>query len=418
MSVAIKIENLSKQYRLGMVGTGTISHDLNRWWAKLRGKEDPYAKVGQVNKRDQAANSEYVWALKDINLQVEEGEVLGIIGANGAGKSTLLKIISRITSPTTGTIKAKGRIASLLEVGTGMNEEMTARENVYLNGSILGMRRHEIARKFDDIIDFAGCRMFVDTPVKRYSSGMRVRLGFAVAAFLEPEILIVDEVLAVGDSEFQNRAVEKMKSISSEEGRTILFVSHNMNAVSSLCSGVCIVQAGTLGRKGNADDRITEYLRNQDRTDYSTVNEHGIAIRSFSITSGGQETSSIPCGADIQFHIELLNEYRLEGLECGIVVNDYRGSRVLVLNTYFDADTIVPAKNSILLSCAVPSFHLVPADYSIDLSIARPGHGSLAMCKSIATLSVTFRDILGSGLLPTKQQGVVVFNAAWSLPLD
>ncbi|GAK57905.1 ABC transporter, ATP-binding protein [Candidatus Vecturithrix granuli] len=240
----IKIENLSKLYRLGQIGTGTLSHDLNRWWAKVRGKEDPYAKIGQVNDRTKQAASDYVWALKDINLEVKHGEVLGIIGRNGAGKSTLLKLISRITAPTTGEIKAKGRIASLLEVGTGMHPEMTARENIYLNGAILGMKRQEIARKFDDIVEFAGCAMYVDTPVKRYSSGMRVRLGFAVAAFLEPDILIVDEVLAVGDAEFQKKAIGKMKEVSTSEGRTVLFVSHNMSAVKNLCKRIVLIDEG------------------------------------------------------------------------------------------------------------------------------------------------------------------------------
>ncbi len=236
----IKIENLSKLYRLGQVEYGTLAHDLNRWWANVRGREDPYAKIGQVNDRTKQAESDYVWALKDINLEVKHGEVLGIIGRNGAGKSTLLKLISRITAPTTGEIKAKGRIASLLEVGTGMHNEMTARENIFLNGAILGMKRQEIARKFDDIVDFAGCVMYVDTPVKRYSSGMRVRLGFAVAAFLEPDILIVDEVLAVGDAEFQKKAIGKMKEVSTSEGRTVLFVSHNMGAEVTMERGLML----------------------------------------------------------------------------------------------------------------------------------------------------------------------------------
>lgn len=265
MSKAIKIENLSKQYRLGLVGTGTISHDLNRWWAKIRGKEDPYSKVGQVNKRDEASSSDYVWALKDINLEVEQGEVLGIIGANGAGKSTLLKLISRITSPTSGSIKAKGRIACLLEVGTGMHPEMTARENLYLNGSVLGMRRSEISKKLDDIIDFAGCRMYVDTAVKRFSSGMRVRLGFAVAAFLEPEILIVDEVLAVGDAEFQNRAIGKMKEVTSRQGRTILFVSHNMASIGRLCTRCITLENGSISGDGPTDVITEKYLASASR---------------------------------------------------------------------------------------------------------------------------------------------------------
>lgn len=234
-NIAIKIENLSKQYRLGVVGTGTLSHDLNRWWAKVRGKEDPFLKVGEVNDRATKGDSEFVWALQDINFEVKQGEVLGIIGKNGAGKSTLLKILSKVTGPTTGSIKARGRIASLLEVGTGFHPELTGRENIYLNGTILGMTKREVAQKLDEIVDFAGVARYLDTPVKRYSSGMMVRLGFAVAAHLEPEILVVDEVLAVGDAEFQKKAIGKMQDISKGEGRTILFVSHNMGSVKSLC---------------------------------------------------------------------------------------------------------------------------------------------------------------------------------------
>lgn len=264
--IVLNVENLSKQYRLGEIGTGTISNDLKRWWAQMRGKEDPFSMVGQVNDRTKAAESEFVWALKDINFEVKKGEVLGIIGKNGAGKSTLLKLISRVTAPTTGAIKAKGRIASLLEVGTGMHPEMTARENIYLNGAILGMNKKEISAKFDEIVDFAGCALYVDTPVKRYSSGMRVRLGFAVAAFLEPEILIVDEVLAVGDAEFQKKAIGKMKEVSQGGGRTVLFVSHNMASVRNLCSSAVVLDKGSIAFEGPSDEAIAYYLKLDNKT--------------------------------------------------------------------------------------------------------------------------------------------------------
>ncbi|MFZ9295445.1 MAG: ABC transporter ATP-binding protein, partial [Bacteroidia bacterium] len=221
----IKVENLGKQYHLGQVGTGTITHDLNRWWHRLRGKEDPYLKIGETNDTTKKGKSDLVWALRDINFDVKQGEVLGIIGKNGAGKSTLLKILSRVTSPTVGEIKVKGRIASLLEVGTGFHPELTGRENIFLNGAIMGMSKQEISSKFDEIVDFSGVERYIDTPVKRYSSGMYVRLAFAVAAHLEPEILIVDEVLAVGDAEFQKKCMGKMKDVSGA-GRTVLFVSH------------------------------------------------------------------------------------------------------------------------------------------------------------------------------------------------
>ncbi len=265
-NIAIKIENLSKQYRLGEVGSGSLGEDINRFYARIRGKEDPYSLVGQTNDRTSEAESNYVWALKDINFEVKRGEVLGVIGKNGAGKSTLLKLISQITAPTTGTIKAKGRIASLLEVGTGMHPEMTARENIFLNGAILGMTKKEIKAKFDEIIDFAGCQMYIDTPIKRFSSGMRVRLGFAVAAFLEPEILIVDEVLAVGDAEFQKKAIGKMKDVSKGGDRTVLFVSHNMASVTNLCNSAIVLENGTITYTGTANDAVDFYLNNNENT--------------------------------------------------------------------------------------------------------------------------------------------------------
>jgi lipopolysaccharide transport system ATP-binding protein len=262
-NTVIKIENLSKIYRLGEIGTGTLSHDLNRWWQmNIRGKDDPYALVGGVNDRTaKARKGEHIAALKDINLEVKQGEVLGIIGKNGAGKSTLLKVLSRVTSPTTGSISVKGRLASLLEVGTGFHPEMTGRENIYMNGTIMGMRKWEITRKLEEIVEFAGVAKYLDTPVKRYSSGMKVRLGFAVAAHLEPEILVVDEVLAVGDAEFQKKAIGKMQDVSTNDGRTVLFVSHNMASVKTLCSrGIQLVN-GEKYFEGDIDKCVTNYLK-------------------------------------------------------------------------------------------------------------------------------------------------------------
>ena len=261
--IILKIENVAKQYRLGVVGLGTLAHDFNRFWHTIRGKEDPYLKIGSVNDRSEKASSEYVWALRDISFEVNKGEVLGIIGKNGAGKSTLLKILSRVTAPTTGTIKTAGRIASLLEVGTGMHPELTGRENIFLNGAILGMTKAEIRSKIEEIIEFSGCEMYIDTPVKRYSSGMRVRLGFAVAAFLEPDVLVVDEVLAVGDAEFQKKAIGKMQDISNTSGRTVLFVSHNMAAVQDLCTRVIVLENGTLTYDGATDEGVSRYLNSE-----------------------------------------------------------------------------------------------------------------------------------------------------------
>lgn len=315
---ALEVNNISKIYRLGEVGTGTISHDINRWWHKVRGKEDPYQIVTQTNDRNQQSQSDYVYALNDVSFSVEQGEVLGIIGRNGAGKSTLLKILSQITAPTSGNIKSKGRIASLLEVGTGMHPEMTARENIYLNGAILGMTKKEISAKFDEILDFSGCTMYVDTPLKRFSSGMRVRLGFAVAAFLEPEILIVDEVLAVGDAEFQKKAIGKMNEITKTGKRTVLFVSHNMNSVSTLCSRAIYMDQGQIKAMGKTSDIIDLYL-NEGQSGSTTksyeLNERPgdevAKLESFSLIDSNNspiEYVDIDQKIGISFNLEILED--------------------------------------------------------------------------------------------------------------
>lgn len=258
-NIAIKAENLSKAYQLGDIGTGTISRDLERWYARFRGKEDPFLRIGETNDRSVKGTSDVVWSLKDLSFEIEQGDTVGIIGRNGAGKSTLLKILSKVTAPTTGKIAGQGRIASLLEVGTGFHPELSGRENIFLNGAILGMRKKEIARKLDEIVDFAGIERYIDTPVKRYSSGMYVRLAFAVAAHLESEILIVDEVLAVGDAEFQKKCLGKMGDISKGEGRTVLFVSHNMDSVSRLCQNAMLLSKGQLEAMGPTRTIIQQY---------------------------------------------------------------------------------------------------------------------------------------------------------------
>ena len=264
---AIEFNHVGKQYRLGVVSTGTFSHDLNRWWTmNVLGKEDPYLKIGDTNVRSTKGESDFVWALKDINFSVEQGDVVGIIGKNGAGKSTLLKLLSRVTAPSVGEINVCGRIASLLEVGTGFHPEMTGRENIYMNGAIMGMTKAEITRKLDEIIDFSGCERYIDTPVKRYSSGMKVRLGFAVAAHLEPEILVVDEVLAVGDAEFQKKAIGKMQEVSKGKGRTVLFVSHNMAAVRKLCKTGIVLANGCISYQGSASDCIDQYITSNQKS--------------------------------------------------------------------------------------------------------------------------------------------------------
>jgi lipopolysaccharide transport system ATP-binding protein len=259
-NTAIKVENLSKVYRLGEIGTGSIGQDVDRWFkTKILGKEDPFLKIGETNDRANKGKSDIVYSLQDINFEIQQGDAVGIIGRNGAGKSTLLKILSRVTTPTTGRINIKGRVASLLEVGTGFHPELTGRENIYLNGAILGMRKREIDRKLDEIIDFSGVERYIDTPVKRYSSGMYVRLAFAVAAHLESEILIVDEVLAVGDAEFQKKCLGKMGEVSKGEGRTVLFVSHNMAAVQSLCGKGIMLENGLVKSVSSVNQVIANY---------------------------------------------------------------------------------------------------------------------------------------------------------------
>ena len=299
---AIEFDHVGKLYRLGQVGTGTLSNDLNRWWqTRILGRDDPYLKVGETNDRAAKGSSDFVWALKDISLNVAEGEVIGIIGKNGAGKSTLLKLLSRVTAPTTGEIRARGRIASLLEVGTGFHQEMTGRENIYMNGSIMGMTRAEITSKLDAIVDFAGVERYLDTPVKRYSSGMTVRLGFAVAAFLEPEILVVDEVLAVGDAEFQKKAIGKMQDVSRGEGRTVLFVSHNMAAVRSLCQRGIVLEKGEVVFDGTAEEAVERYINGEK------VKEKGRIVDSIQMKRHYLDISEILINGTAENYTELKN---------------------------------------------------------------------------------------------------------------
>jgi lipopolysaccharide transport system ATP-binding protein len=321
MQRAIEVNNLSKAYQLGQFGTGTISRDLERWWALFRGKEDPILKIGEMNFRDKKTKSDIVWSLKDVNFDIYQGDAVGIIGKNGAGKSTLLKILSQITSPTEGTVKIKGRIASLLEVGTGFHPELTGRENIYLNGAILGMKKSEIARKFDEIVDFSGVENYVDTPVKRYSSGMYVRLAFAVAAHLESEILIVDEVLAVGDSEFQNKCIGKMNNISKEGGRTVLFVSHNMESIKALCNKGILLENGTVLNSSSIENIVNQYKSGTNHESQSSfvcenLLRNEVSIISAELLIDGINTNIFSNGSKFQVALtlqsNLTTEYSVE----------------------------------------------------------------------------------------------------------
>jgi lipopolysaccharide transport system ATP-binding protein len=376
--VVIKVENLSKQYRLGTVGTGTLSHDLNRFWAKVRGKEDPYLKVGEVNDRTQKGHSDYVWALKDINFEVKRGEVLGIIGKNGAGKSTLLKILSQVTTPTTGSVKMKGRVGSLLEVGTGFHPELTGRENIYLNGAILGMRRHEITRKLDEIIDFAGVEKYIDTPVKRYSSGMTVRLGFAVAAHLEPEILIVDEVLAVGDAEFQKKCLGKMNDVSKNEGRTILFVSHNLGAIERISTRGVIIANGEIVYQSNLiQDVIKNYQKKSvfDNSSYdvSQYDSKYLRLNDFFIgdEKGRKIDYTIPVNESFYVYI---NGDILEfehGLQVGITIYTKDGDAVFRSYHTDQIESMRPKHKTgaNLFKVKIPAYFLNEGDYVLEMAV-------------------------------------------------
>jgi len=383
MSLVIDVREVGKLYRLGSIGTGTLSHDLKRWWASARGLEDPYAKVGSINDRTREANDkEYVWALQNLNFQVNQGEVVGIIGKNGAGKSTLLKLLSRITAPTKGTVKIKGRIGSLLEVGTGFHPEMTGRENIFMNGTVLGMRKQEISRKFDEIVDFAGVAKYIDTPVKRYSSGMMVRLGFAVAAFLEPEILIVDEVLAVGDADFQKKALGKMKDVSSGSGRTILFVSHNLRSVKAICSRGILLNNGSIVRDSDTSKVVNYYLEE---------------VSSGANADLSWDDDDAPGSDEVKLvGIRLMSEDRMERfvfetteqiiLEIQIkIISEIRGARMVVHLLTDDEEIVFSTTNQFLVSdgiyriglhklnCTIPENLLNQGRYKIRISMGIPG---------------------------------------------
>jgi lipopolysaccharide transport system ATP-binding protein len=355
----IKIENLSKVYRLGEVGTGTLSHDLNRFWRmNVLGQDDPYAKVGQVNDRTQKAQKgEHISALRDINLEVHQGEVLGIIGKNGAGKSTLLKLLSRVTGPTTGSIKVKGRLASLLEVGTGFNPEMTGRENIYMNGTIMGMRKWEIDRKLDEIVEFAGVAKYLDTPTKRYSSGMTVRLGFAIAAHLEPEILVVDEVLAVGDAEFQKKAIGKMQDVSTNDGRTVLFVSHNMASVKTLCTRGIILENGFKTLESDIDSCVGRYLKgDNDLTNHRiweipTIKNEDVELLEIGIKAKGKDYIDVMrIDEELEFVASFKQKTDKSNINITLHIKDEQGNKLfstgsgLADNKSFKTKGIIGAK--------------------------------------------------------------------------
>ncbi|RZJ83012.1 MAG: ABC transporter ATP-binding protein [Chryseobacterium sp.] len=364
-NIAIKVENLSKAYQLGQIGTGTISRDLERWYARMRGKEDPFLRIGESNNQNTKSERDLVWSLKDINFEIEQGDAVGIIGRNGAGKSTLLKILSKVTAPTSGKISGKGRIASLLEVGTGFHPELSGRENIFLNGAILGMRKKEIQQKLEEIVDFAGIERYLDTPVKRYSSGMYVRLAFAVAAHLESEILIVDEVLAVGDAEFQKKCLGKMSDVSKGEGRTVLFVSHNMGSILQLCNQGILLSQGKVLFSGSALESADQYLSKEILYSNSILGanqDYGYpSLISVSVSESDLRDNKFVLTAKFKSPVEM-NDPTL-----GIVVYNYLNQPIFGTNSRFHKRGYISKKCfEGTLKLIIPDLPLLPGKYSIS----------------------------------------------------
>jgi lipopolysaccharide transport system ATP-binding protein len=374
MSPVIRVENLSKYYRLGLIGGGTLHEDLNRWWAKVRGRPDPLLRIGETDHGNRKDGQ--LWALRDVNLEVQEGEILGIIGRNGAGKSTLLKILSHITAPTEGRVKIRGRVGSLLEVGTGFHPELTGRENIYLNGTILGMTRAEVDRKLDEIIDFAEIAQFIDTPVKRYSSGMTVRLAFAVAAHLEPEILIVDEVLAVGDAAFQRKCLSKMEDVSAG-GRTVLFVSHNMGSIESLCSTCMVINSGGMKFHGNVRTAIGTYLT-MSKGDVSLVIDKGLprpgigdvrALAIILLNENNREINSAKAGESITLRICCTSKSKLESMRILVGIYDFFENSITRLDSGVSGVAFEIPRGEFIFECKLSELMMAPGSYFFNIAI-------------------------------------------------
>lgn len=418
--IVIKAENISKQYRLGNVGTGTIKDDLKKLWFNIRGKENPFLKIGESNDRASKGQSEYVWSLRDINFEINQGDSVGIIGRNGAGKSTLLKLLSQVTQPTTGKIKTKGRIASLLEVGTGFHPEMTGRENIYLNGAILGMRKHEITRKFDEIVDFSGVERYIDTPVKRYSSGMYVRLAFAVAAHLESEILIVDEVLAVGDAEFQKKCLGKMGTVSKGEGRTVLFVSHNMSAITSLCSKGIYLKNGNLISMGNVSNIVTSYMQDSSKINgEECTGEFGddkIVISKTKIIATDQ-VNGFHTNTDliVEIHGEALKP--IFGLVLGFNLwSQFDYEIAYVLNDDVSCDVTITPIGKFVKKFKIPANTLAEGNYSLQFDVGI--HNVKRIINDECNLSFSLININGIGrkyLIGNQRGKSSLIRADWSI---
>lgn len=421
MEPAIKIENISKQYRLGTVGTGTFANDVNRWWHTIIGKEDPYLKIGEANDRSTNGKSDYVWALRNIDFEVMPGEVLGIIGKNGAGKSTLLKLLSRVTAPTTGRISANGRIASLLEVGTGFHPELTGRENVFLNGAIMGMTKAEIKSKFDEIVAFSGCERYIDTPVKRYSSGMYVRLAFAVAAHLEPEILVVDEVLAVGDAEFQKKAIGKMQDVSKNDGRTVLFVSHNMPSIQALCTRALVLKNGTHYYTGDTRTAIENYLEDNQNRIYDDlslrkdrVGNGNLIFKEVRVINEYNIISTLQTGKSGFFELYFDLNLIASKLWFRVIIVDRNETVRFVCNNYHSSGPFTSVGRNInKATLSISDFPLPEGEYYYHIqAVVNTQVGD--QLEYAGKFTVHAGDFFGTGKLPGNKEGVLVKHS-WEL---
>jgi lipopolysaccharide transport system ATP-binding protein len=435
----ISVEHLSKAYRLGQIGTGRLVDDLRVWWAKMNGRPNPFLKIGQQDPRrndqrprtkDQGLpdrNSETIWALKDVSFEVKQGEVLGIIGRNGAGKSTLLKILTGVTAPTGGQVKAKGRVASLLEVGTGFHPDLTGRENIYLNGSILGMNKQEITRKFDEIVAFAETEQFLDTPVKRYSSGMYVRLAFAVAAHLEPEILLVDEVLAVGDVEFQRKCLGKMEKVATG-GRTVLFVSHNMPSIEALCKRVLLLRDGEVETCGRTSAVVARYLSLGADTDAAEVDLSAHPGRSHSVepafrkawvlNADGIKNNRVRMGESLSVYVQF--EWRNPVVDpgLGIIIEDERGNALLHLDNLMASTekNAFAAIDSGIARIFVPNLPLVAGTYLVTFTLGEGTRRWIDYVERALAIHVQPADVFGTGKIPDRAHGS--FFVPWRITVE
>jgi len=420
-NTVIKVENLGKQYRLGEVGTGTLSHDLNRWWANIRGKEDPFAKIGDTNDRSRKGESQYVWALKNIDFEIKAGEVLGIIGRNGAGKSTLLKILSKVTKPTYGKIFTKGRIASLLEVGTGFHPEMTGRENIFLNGAIMGMTHLEIRSKFDEIVDFAGVERYIDTPVKRYSSGMYVRLAFSVAAHLNSEILVIDEVLAVGDAEFQKKCLGKMGDVSKSEGRTVLFISHNMASIQNLCTRGLLMDKGGIKLEGDIPSTIDGYLNVLNAESSINISDRmdrigNQIIRFYKVELRDQSSAlvnSFITGNPAKMILFYETSAGLKNVDFSMGILDHFGDQICSVTYELCTGSTFETTSSLeSIEITFPKLNLVAGNYSLTL-FSKVGSEIADWITNAFKFNVEAGDFYGSGKTLDRTQALFLADVQW-----